>query len=289
MRSTTFSAERFLPAREILAFAGLSLACRLLTWWAVREIPWLDSPVLDGRAYLDWAREIAGGDALGRGRGVFYQAPLYPYFLAAILKLGGGLEAVRAVQVALGTCATMLVVATTRNLFGARAGVLAGLLFALYPPILIADLQIDKTSVSVFLAALLARLAERALAHGGAARWAGCGAALGGLALVRENALVLLPLLAILGWKSTVDPSFRLRTVAFGLAWLMHLVWNLPTVLAAAPGLGAMLKAVVILGLLLAAVRRHRDTGQLSFVGEAIDYASIRAVSFALSSAVSSL
>jgi len=33
--------------------------------------------------------------------------------------------------------------------------------------------------------------------------------------------------------------------------------------------------------LLLEAVRRHRDTGELSFVGDAIDYASIRAVSFA--------
>ena len=33
--------------------------------------------------------------------------------------------------------------------------------------------------------------------------------------------------------------------------------------------------------LLLEAVRRHRDTGELSFAGEAIDYASIRAVSFA--------
>lgn len=33
--------------------------------------------------------------------------------------------------------------------------------------------------------------------------------------------------------------------------------------------------------LLLDAVRRHRDSGELSFVGDAIDYASIRAVSFA--------
>ena len=33
--------------------------------------------------------------------------------------------------------------------------------------------------------------------------------------------------------------------------------------------------------LLLEAVRRHRDTGELSFVGEGIDWASIRAVSFA--------
>ena len=32
--------------------------------------------------------------------------------------------------------------------------------------------------------------------------------------------------------------------------------------------------------LLLEAVRRHRDSGELSFVGEAIDFAAIRAVSF---------
>ena len=33
--------------------------------------------------------------------------------------------------------------------------------------------------------------------------------------------------------------------------------------------------------LLLDAVRRHRDTGELSFAGDEIDYAAIRAVSFA--------
>ena len=35
--------------------------------------------------------------------------------------------------------------------------------------------------------------------------------------------------------------------------------------------------------LLLEAVRRHRDTGELSFVGDDIDYAAIRAISFSYS------
>src|SRR5512147_587828 len=36
----------------------------------------------DGRTYDEWAQRIAGGDWLGTG--VFYQAPLYPYFLGIL-------------------------------------------------------------------------------------------------------------------------------------------------------------------------------------------------------------
>ena len=36
----------------------------------------------DARVYDAWAREIAGGDLVGRE--VFYQAPLYPYVVGAV-------------------------------------------------------------------------------------------------------------------------------------------------------------------------------------------------------------
>ena len=43
--------------------------------------------VVDSQAYHNWAGQIAAGDWVGHG--VFYQAPLYPYFLAVIYKIAG--------------------------------------------------------------------------------------------------------------------------------------------------------------------------------------------------------
>ena len=58
---------------------ALALAVRLGHLWSWHDTALFTTPVGDARAYLAWAREIAAGDWLGRE--VFYQAPLYPYFL----------------------------------------------------------------------------------------------------------------------------------------------------------------------------------------------------------------
>ena len=41
--------------------------------------PWADRPVIDEASYERWALEIAGGDWVGEE--VFFQEPLYPYWL----------------------------------------------------------------------------------------------------------------------------------------------------------------------------------------------------------------
>ena len=49
----------------------------------------------DARGYDAWARRLAAGDWIGTD--VFYQAPLYPYFLGVVYALAGhDLLAVRA-------------------------------------------------------------------------------------------------------------------------------------------------------------------------------------------------
>ncbi len=61
------------------AIFGLALAIRLLHVWQIRRAPFFSVLMGDARAYDEWAQQIAHGDWLGRG--VFYQAPLYPYLL----------------------------------------------------------------------------------------------------------------------------------------------------------------------------------------------------------------
>ncbi len=153
----------------------------------------------DAERFDAWARRIAAGDWFGEE--VFYFAPLYPYTMGGIYRLFGSepaaasVEAVRWVQVLLGALACVMVAATARRLFSPRAGVLAGLLLALYPPAIFFDGLIQKASLGGFLTAALLWLALRP--RPSPRVLVGAGACLGLLALTRENTLVLLPVVAI--------------------------------------------------------------------------------------------
>ena len=77
----------------------------------------------DSLAYDEWARRIAGGDWMGDQ--VFYQAPLYPYFLATVYAaVSDDLLVVRVVQAVVGSfSAVLLALATARFLRSRSAGV----------------------------------------------------------------------------------------------------------------------------------------------------------------------
>ena len=47
--------------------------------------PLADRPVIDEASYESWALEIASGDLLGDE--VFFQQPLYPYWMASVFGL----------------------------------------------------------------------------------------------------------------------------------------------------------------------------------------------------------
>ena len=49
------------------------------------EVPTLVRLLGDARGYFDWAVKISEGDWYGAE--TFYQAPLYPYFLAVVIKI----------------------------------------------------------------------------------------------------------------------------------------------------------------------------------------------------------
>ena len=67
----------------VLAIAGG------LRGWSIYEYtqahPLSGAPTIDEASYDDWAVEIAGGE--WRGEEVFFQEPLYPYFLGVIYSL----------------------------------------------------------------------------------------------------------------------------------------------------------------------------------------------------------
>jgi len=201
----------------------VALALRLAHWAAVRRAPFIGEPAMDSWEYDRWAREIAGGDWLGHGRGVFFQAPLYPYLLALLYKAAGPcLDAAYLLQIALAVAGCYALYRAGRAMAGERAGLAAAALAAVYGPFLFYDVQLLKESLAVTVVCCLlwavawaaGTVSEAATAvtgsvkagpgadRGAAGRWLLVGLLLGILALLRENALLVVPFLLPLPWSA---------------------------------------------------------------------------------------
>jgi tetratricopeptide (TPR) repeat protein len=189
-----------------LIFA-IALVVRWLHIWLLRDSPLFTVLMGDARAYDEWASRLAAGDWIGSD--VFYQAPLYPYFLGAIYSVAGrDLMLVRAVQAVLGAASAVLVGAAASRLFSSRAGVIAGFLMALYPPAIFMSAIIQKAAIDVFLVSVVIYAVARIHDSDRDRRWwLGLGIALGLLSLTRENALVLIPVALIFACRDTA-PAF---------------------------------------------------------------------------------
>jgi len=192
--------------RQYLALGAiltLALALRLAHWWAVRQQPFFAWLAMDSQEYDRWAREIAAGDWLGSQ--VFFQAPLYPYLLAVLYTLfGRSLDAVYLAQILLAVAGCWALYRAGREMAGGIAGEAVGLgaalLAAIYGPFFFYDAQLLKESPAVAVTSFLLWALAAARARGGTRRWLGAGALLGILALLRENALLLVPFLLPLAW-----------------------------------------------------------------------------------------
>jgi tetratricopeptide (TPR) repeat protein len=166
--------------------------------WQIRETPLFSVLLGDARVYDEWARRIASGDWIGRE--VFYQAPLYPYFLGWIYWIAGrSLVLLRIAQAVIGSCSCVLIAAAARRLFSARAGLAAGLVLAVYAPAIFFDSLIQKSVLDAFFVCMALWLIARILSEPPKAwSWLALGLAVGALSLTRENALAFI--VVILGW-----------------------------------------------------------------------------------------
>ena len=226
---------RQLRSPFLLGFSA-ALFIRLLYMLEISASLLVRLPVGDAKAYHEWGLAIAGGDWLGHG--VFYQAPLYPYFLGVMHALfGPSLWPARIVQALIGAIGVGAAAESGAHFFGRRAGVITGLMLAFYPALVFYDGLIQKTVLdvalfSVFLLALLRYDGRRTRARGLLA-----GLALGVLCLSRENALALL--VAVVPWLLLRDAplSFaRLHASARRpLGWKPAAVFLAGFLLAVAP------------------------------------------------------
>ncbi|MBK8913623.1 MAG: glycosyltransferase family 39 protein [Phycisphaerales bacterium] len=203
-----------LPDWTIGLLLGLfALLVRAVYLIEIRSIPFVHHLVADAEAYRNWARRIALGDWLG-GSEIFYQAPLYPYFLAVVMRtVGEGPLMVRLVQAMVGSAAVVLLFHAGRVAFSRGVGITAALVLALYPPAIFFDGLIQKAVLDGVGVCALLLLAIRCTAQPSLGRFAALGACTGLLILSRENALLFVPV--IVGWClwTLTDIPWRIRAL----------------------------------------------------------------------------
>ena len=190
---TLSGVKRANPKIVLTAIGLVAFSLRFVYLSQIMGAPFSDLRLGDAEAYHQWAMRIAGGDWLGKE--VFYQAPLYPYFLAVVYSvLGDGAAMVRLVQAAIGAGSCVLLAAAGIALFG-QWGAIAGAMLAIYPAAIFLDGLLEKTALVGFLTAALLYLLAARHRKG---RELLAGIVLGLLALTRENAILLA--IPVLSW-----------------------------------------------------------------------------------------
>ena len=123
---------------------------RLLYLLSISHNPFFHFPVIDGQTYDDWAQEIAKGHWIGDK--VFWQAPLYPYFLGIIYSLfGHDLFLARFIQIVLGSINCLLIFRITRLAFNSKVSWIAFFIASFYGPFLFFNAELLNPVLIIFL------------------------------------------------------------------------------------------------------------------------------------------
>jgi len=229
------------PSGWLWVVLALAAGLRLAHWALVRSAPFVAQPVLDSAEYARWAHAIAAGSWLGSVP--FFQAPLYPYLLAVIFWMGGNLDAVYLVQIAVAVAGLAAVAAAGDRMLGRPHGLVAAALGALYLPAVFHDALLAKESFATSLVCILLWLLARAMEKRSGSAWLAAGLLVGVLALLRENMLLVAPFLLPLVFLSSFrrgrdEGSGRSRWLLPLLALLVGIVLPLAPVAARNAALG---------------------------------------------------
>ena len=187
----------------------------------------------DARGYHEWAVRIASGQWYGSE--TFYQAPLYPYFLAVQIKVfGSGIFALRLFQALLGAISVAAVGIAGKNFFRPSIGLIAAAGYAVYPAAIYFDGIVQKTALASFLlCVLLAALSilfkeisqgnQTAKLHG---KSLAVGIILGLLMLTRENSILWVPIVPLWIWfQRSVMKRIKLQAIASYLTGLLLILF----------------------------------------------------------------
>ena len=188
------------------AVVVVALLVRLVYLFQLQDSPYFEFEIVDAAIHDQWAKRIAAGQPWNEG--VYFRAPLYPWFLGAVYKLtGGAMFGVRLVQLLLGAINCGLVFGLARQLVPRLPSIAAGIAMATYWVAIFYDAELLIPVLSTGLN-LLAVIGLFALARRPSApRLIAAGLALGLSAIARPNVLLFAPL--AFGWLLWTLPRWR--------------------------------------------------------------------------------
>jgi 4-amino-4-deoxy-L-arabinose transferase-like glycosyltransferase len=217
--------RRFTPL--LAATTGLALVLRLAWVRAATREP---QGLFDPARYVGYARVIADGQGMVEpwsGHPTAYYPPGYPWFLGALAWLSDPVTdrvwlVAALVQAVLGAATVVLGALVARRLAGAGAGLLAGLLLAVYPNLVFHSGAILGETLYIFgfLAftwIILARPWPDGLGPG---RVVAAGVVLGAAILVRPISLAVVPVVVGAWWLADRHGGRTLRRAGVLLAGL---------------------------------------------------------------------
>ncbi|GEM_PF-2843112 len=182
--------------RVFWALLGLKSALGLALLVSYLASPLALGLSLDEESYFAWAQRILAG----KSGGPFFQDPVYPYVLAALLRVtDSSVLAARVFNLCLGVLSLALLEAVVRRLFSPREGLIAMGLWLVMGTVALDELTLAKEPLMM---ALMLGSAALALAAEGTRRAFALAAGIvaGACVGVRGNFLALLPFVAVLAW-----------------------------------------------------------------------------------------
>jgi 4-amino-4-deoxy-L-arabinose transferase-like glycosyltransferase len=166
-----------------LFFVG-ALILRVLFLTEARDLEFFRVLGLDAQFYHDWATRIASGRAPAGEP--FFQGPLYPYFLALFYRaFGSNVAVAQWTQMVLGSASAALTFLVGWKVFGRAAGIVAGILIAVYGYPMFLEIHLVTAPLLLLLLLVMVLLLLSAVETGAGWRFLATGVVLGLLATGR--------------------------------------------------------------------------------------------------------
>ncbi len=194
-----------LPIALILILAAV---IRIAYWVQFQSSDFGPILLVDAEGYHLKALKLLAKGWLGDS--AFYQAPLYPYFLAVIYKtFGQNILVVQGIQIALSIATVWLIYKIGESLFNRKTAILSAGLCAIYGPFIFYSVLILKVTLSLFFSCLfILVLLESCESLKKAALFSG-GILLGINIALRGNYLLLYP--ATILWILFAFPNIKTK------------------------------------------------------------------------------